>query len=158
MSGENQPSKRSATLGMQRYLPLAAGTLILSKGLGDFIISTFQLKDPVQASLAFGTVATVLCFAAMYAAQKDEPRKWRPMKRGLVALAFGAVAGGGMTYLADRDARYIAERAAMPRIDAATVIETRPVTIADKYCHPNNRGIEITIEHEGKKMLTMCPR
>ncbi len=143
---------------MERYLPVMAGALILSKGVGDLIISVMQLKNPALAGLAFGSVATVLCFFGTYAVQDEGKRAWRPLQRGLASLAFGAVTGGALVILADRDARYVAERAAMPRIDAATVIETRPVTIADKYCHPNNRGAEITIEHGGKKMLTVCPR
>src|SRR5262249_45356419 len=104
------------------------------------------------------SVATVLCFLATYIAQEEGKRQWLPLKRGLASMAFGAATGGAFVTLAEHDARYVAERATMPRIDAATVIETRPITIADKYCHPNNRGAEITIEHGGKKMLTVCPR
>ncbi len=143
---------------MKRYLPVLGLSLVLAKGTGDFVISAMQLKSPELASAAFGTAAALLCFFGTYVVQESGKRQWHPVRRGLASLAFGAVAGGTLAYLAEYDARYQAERAAMPRIDATTVIETRPVTIADKYCHPNNRGAEITIEYEGKKMLTMCPR
>lgn len=158
MPDKKNPAHNSSDLGMKHYLPVVGGSLILSKGMGDLIISMLQLKDPVQAGAAFGAVATLLCFVGTYAAQKGVTRKWHPVKRGIAALAFGAATGSGLVFLADLDARHIAERAAMPRIDSNTVIETRPFTIADKHCANKPRGVEIEIEHEGKRMLTMCPR
>lgn len=150
--------ERKPPTAVQRYFPVVAGAVLLAKVTGDAAMPALQLKDPVLAGAAMGATAAALCFLGTYTVEEKAERQWKALKRGAASLAFGIVAGSALVAIKNYDVQYLAERAAMPRIDAATVIETRPVTIADKYCHPNNRGVEISIEYQGKKMLTMCPR
>lgn len=129
------------------------------------LLSVFNADKAVVTAAshigAFGL--TYLAFNGVTA--KEALRDTKPLRflkhtatKVVLAGSFALAAGHLMEKNTAYEAAYKAERAAMPRIDAKTVIGTKPVTIADQYCQNKSRGAEITIEHQGQKMLTVCPR
>lgn len=140
-----------------RYLVAAAGSATLGLAIGKAISSAIAIKNPEVVQAINAASVALLCFIGTYCTE-PKVRVLHPVKRGLASLAFAATMSMAVAAGDGAEKRFQEERAAMPVIDAQTVIGTKTVTIADQYCLPRNRGLETVVEHEGKKMLTLCPR
>ena len=145
------------------------GFALLGSNLGHMMMPVLMAQWAAPKSITAGAsylAAAGLSYYVMGSVTKEpgigNSKALRLMKhaatKATLAAVFSATTGHLIATSAVEEAAYKAERAAMPRIDAATVIGTKPVTIADQYCRPGQRGQEIVIEHQGRKTLTVCPR
>ncbi|HEY0901329.1 MAG TPA: hypothetical protein VGD95_04330 [Micavibrio sp.] len=150
---------------LEKYFVYAGLGAMLTHNAAPGLLAHLTAHTPTILGVTHG-LAAAASYAAMSAISNDkdlpDSNTLTKMRRKAVKCALASVfslaAGQAFEYGRTIDEARKAELAKLPRIEATTVIATKPITIADQFCQNKARGADTVIEYQGKKMLTMCPR
>ncbi len=138
-----------------RYIATGTGAGAIGYAAVAQAMTVFNLNNPNATMLASAAGAAGLTFLAI-SGSKPGGKTVRLVAQLAISAAFGCAAAAFAVAANTAEEEYKERIKNTPTIDARTVIGTKEVTIADKYCQ-YQRG-KITIQHNGQEMFTVCPR